>query len=98
MTDEPNLFAMTHANPLSTEVDAARTIGRRLNELHDRVLAALRRGPMTDADLEELPEFAGFGPATIRKRRSELFQMGRLTIAGERKNKRGRTMKVWAIK
>jgi hypothetical protein len=55
--------------------------------LHQAVLAALdaagARG-LTDRELEQLPQFAHYGPSTIRKRRSELYQGGILTHRGTR--------------
>jgi hypothetical protein len=72
--------------------------GRALNDLHNQVLDALEMyGPMTDEQLEQLPQFKSFGPSTIRKRRSELYQMGRLRRHGERQNSRGRYMVVWGV-
>ena len=51
----------------------------KLRALQLRVLEAIRElGPIDDATLETLPRFAGLGFSTIRKRRSELFQAGRL--------------------
>src|SRR5262245_13356519 len=93
-----DIKGMVHRAPLSTEVAAAEFIARKRTELHDRCLRAFRKfGPMTDAELETLDEFATYGPSTIRKRRSELYQYGVLEICGERRNDRGRPMKVWQI-
>ena len=52
---------------------------------------------MTDEQLENLPEFHDYGPSTIRKRRSELFQQHALVAVGDTVNTRGRKMLVWAL-
>ena len=71
---------------------------KKISELHIQVLDALEdHGPMTDEQLERLPQFAGYGPSTLRKRRSELWQMGRLKRHGERQNSRGKYMVVWGV-
>jgi hypothetical protein len=41
-------------------------------------------GPQTDKELEARPEFADYGPSTVRKRRNELMQAGKLERAGRR--------------
>jgi hypothetical protein len=46
---------------------------------------------MTDGELENLPVFAHYGPSTVRKRRSELYQAGRVAETGARRGK----MNVW---
>jgi hypothetical protein len=74
-------------------------MAHRRTEQHEQVLAAFRLyGNMTDETLENLPEFADYGPSTIRKRRSELYQQQALAVAGERLNSRGRKMLVWALR
>jgi len=73
-------------------------IARRRTELHKKVLAAFtEHGSMTDEQLENLPEFHDYGPSTIRKRRSELFQQHALVAVGDTVNTRGRKMLVWAL-
>ncbi len=70
------------------------------NGLRLRVLEAFRlNGPMTDETLERLPAFKDCGASTIRKRRSELFHMvpQRIVLYGTTTNRRGKTMKVWAL-
>ncbi len=105
-TGQPSLFTdvnveapivgMVHTGDPHTSTDAAVVVARRRTELHARVLRAFGAvGPMTDEELERLPEFAAMGPSTLRKRRSELFQQGALVIVGERLNTRGRKMAVW---
>jgi hypothetical protein len=89
---------MTRRHPRATEVLAADRVARRLSELHTAVLEAFRdHGAMTDEQLEQLPRFAAYGPSTIRKRRSELLQQGRLVACGEATNSRGQRMKIWRV-
>jgi len=71
---------------------------QKLTDLHNQVLDAFDEyGAMTDEQLEQLPQFKGYGPSTIRKRRSELYLMGQLVRIAERTNSRGRRMVVWGI-
>jgi hypothetical protein len=71
---------------------------QKLTDLHNQVLDAFDEyGSMTDEQLERLPQFSSYGPSTIRKRRSELYVMGRLMQAGEKVNTRGRRMIVWRL-
>jgi hypothetical protein len=88
---QPDLFApenlrrMAHRGGLATERDAARRILPQLSTLHRAVLEALQdHGALNDRELEQLPRFAQYGPSTIRKRRSELYQAGRLVADGKR--------------
>jgi hypothetical protein len=94
-----SITGMVHADDPHTSIDAAVVMAHRRTELHEQVLAAFRLyGNMTDETLENLPEFADYGPSTIRKRRSELYQQQALAVAGERLNSRGRKMLVWALR
>ncbi len=70
---------------------------RGLSELHQKVLDALCHGPMTDEQLERLPQFAGLAPSTIRKRRSELHDLGKIRLVGSKINSRNREMMLWGI-
>jgi hypothetical protein len=99
---QPDLFedisGMVHADDPYTSIDAATVIAHRRNELHEKVLAAFAHyGSMTDEQLETLPEFHDYGPSTIRKRRSELFQQHALVAVGDVVNTRGRRMLVWSL-
>jgi hypothetical protein len=86
-----------HGDP-STAKAAAGAVAQHRTELHKLVLEALRtHGPMTDEDLEQLPQFKDYGPSTIRKRRSELFESKDVLSSGARKNSRNRPMIVWKI-
>ena len=92
----PNLRGMVHGDDPYTSIEAALAVERRRTELHQRVLRAFsEHGPMTDGELEQLPEFAGYGPSTLRKRRSELSQQHALVAVGERRNERNCKMLVW---
>jgi len=87
------------SNP-ETSRKAAGAIIPQLSKLHEQVLAVFQReGALTDEELEKQPEFWTCSPSTVRKRRSELFQMGKLVACGERMNARGSaTMTVWRLK
>jgi hypothetical protein len=94
----PGLQGMVHHGDPHTSVESAIVILRQQNELHVKVEAAfVEHGQMTDEQLEELPEFVGYGPSTIRKRRSELYHAHRLVKVGEQRNRRGRKMLVWDL-
>lgn len=88
---------MVRRDDPSTSIEAAEAVAPGLTKLQARVLAAFKDCPMTDEQLERLPEFSGFAPSTIRKRRSELYQDGYLVNAGTAENSRGRAMIVWKI-
>jgi hypothetical protein len=76
---------MVHAGGLATEREAAAKVLRHCSRLHELVLQAFRdRGSMNDRELERLPQFVDLAPSTARKRRSELFQAGRLIADGKR--------------
>ena len=80
-----------------TAKDAGRIFeDRGLGSLHRQVLAALDDGPLTDEDLERRPEFAHLAPSTVRKRRSELLDVGMIRCVDTVKNSRGRAMMRWA--
>lgn len=98
LDDAPDLVGMVHRGDPHTSREAAEVIQKHQTELHAKVLEAFRMfGPMTDEQLEQLVEFRGYGPSTIRKRRSELYQADRLSVVGERVNTRGRKMLVWGM-
>lgn len=77
----------------STSIDAAKAILPCRTVLQQQIInALLARGPMTDGELENLEQFKQYGPSTVRKRRSELYQDGRVIWTGKTRNK----MKEWA--
>ena len=98
LLNRPDVRGMTHrADPLTSR-RAAERIAPKRTALHTRVLAAFAtHGPMTDETLERLPDFAAYGPSTIRKRRSELYQQGAVQAAGEATNSRGHRMVIWRV-
>jgi hypothetical protein len=70
-----------------TSIDAAAAVLPKVRTLHEEVLAALAAAGaegLNDRQLEQLPQFARYGPSTIRKRRSELYQLGYVTHRGTR--------------
>lgn len=72
-----------------TDPDTSRRAGEKVRKLgtslHEAVIDALAyHGPRTDRELEQLPQFAHYGPSTVRKRRSELYAAGHVIAAGER--------------
>ena len=85
----------------ATSRAAAVALEPRLSELQQMIYAALRHhGPLTDGELELLPEFRErFSPSTVRKRRVDLSQMDppKVVDTGERRwNAQGSsTMAVW---
>lgn len=88
-----DLLGMHRRADHETSVESARVVDGFRNALQAEIHAILLSGgPMTDGELEHLPQFAHYGPSTVRKRRSELFQDGRIYDTG---TKRGR-FKVWA--
>jgi hypothetical protein len=76
-----------------TSIDAAKAILPCRTVLQQQIVTALlARGPMTDGELENLEQFSGYGPSTVRKRRSELLQDGRVVWTGKTRDR----MKEWA--
>lgn len=70
-----------------TSREAAAAILPKVNSLHEQVLEALAvagDAGLNDRQLEQLPQFSRYGPSTIRKRRSELYQLGYVTHRGTR--------------
>jgi hypothetical protein len=99
LQERPSVSGMVHAHDPETSAEAAERIAPKRTELHQRVLDAFaQHGHMTDERLEQLPIFANYGPSTIRKRRSELYQQGALEIVGKEKNSRGQSMMVWRLR
>lgn len=84
------LFAagpMVRTGDHDTSRTAAASVAPKVSALHFQVLQALAAaGPegLNDRQLEQLPQFAHYGPSTIRKRRSELYQLGYVTHRGTR--------------
>lgn len=90
---------MVHTDDPYTSVEAAESVVLHLSELQNQVTAAFREhGTLSDDRLERLPQFAGYAYSTVRKRRTELCQLGILVAVGDEINSRGRKMLVWAIR
>lgn len=97
--DRPDPARMVRTDARDTEIAAAAAVQPRLNVMHEQVLAAFTaQGPMTDEQLEQLPQFADWAPSTARKRRSELMMAGRLEALGDALNSRNRRMVRWGLK
>lgn len=78
---------MARGRDRQTAKDAAGRVGPHLSPLQQQVLAAVRSAGaegLTDRELEQLPAFQSLAPSTVRKRRSELLQQGRVQEAGVR--------------
>lgn len=89
---------MVRRNDHSTSVAAAVALADSINALQQKVIEAFEEhGDMTDWKLENLPRFAVYGPSTIRKRRSELYQAKRIVENGVETNPNGKQMKVWHL-
>ena len=105
MTTELDMFTdlhgtlvpkLNHSCDPPASFEAADRLKPDLSRLQALVLQAFSvHGPMTDEELELLPEFNAYGPSTIRKRRSELFHLRKLCSTGEKKNLRGFNMTIW---
>jgi hypothetical protein len=104
--DQLGLFGETtkgmvrRSDPSTSHEAAEGVVMRDKSKLHKMILAAFAEfGPMTDMELEELPQFAHYAQTTVSKRRTELFQRGDVIMCNfERVNKHGSTMKVWMIR
>jgi hypothetical protein len=77
-----------------TSIAAAEKVDRETRWIQGLVVKAFREhGPMTDNELEALPEFADFKKTTARKRRTELFQAERLIKTRHRRGGQA----VWSL-
>lgn len=72
-----------HATSVAAAV-SVRWIGVGLRARVFHAIAAASGHGLTDLELEAMPGFTGYAPSTVRKRRSELYQQGRLDKAGVR--------------
>jgi hypothetical protein len=94
---DANVFTLVREGDPETSREAAASVLPLRTELQRRIYTAfMQYGPMTDAELLELPEFRGYGPSTLRTRRSELHRAGRLQVVGSRQNRASRRMLLWA--
>lgn len=98
MQKRHDIKGMVRRDSSSTSIAAAHVVVRRVTKLQRRVLEAFRQhGPMTDEELERLPEFSEYGPTTVHKRRTELYQANRVDRESTRRNSRGIKMTVWNL-
>lgn len=82
----------------ATSVQAAASVEPKLSKLQREVLEAIRNNPgCCDSDLENLPQFAHYSYSTIRKRRTELYQKGRIEIVGTKRIPNGRSQNTYRI-
>ena len=81
-----------------TSVEAAQVVEPKLSNLQRQVFEWIRdHGPVIDSQLVTLAYSMGYSESTLRKRRTELSQMGMLELCGERKNERGRSELSWQV-
>lgn len=92
--EHPNLFSqvlrvptsaiagMVHGDDPVTSQAAAVALLPKLSTLQAAVLAVA--DGRTDREIERLPQFSDYAASTVRKRRTELYQMGKLRPDGER--------------
>ena len=93
-----DITGMVRREGPSTSVAAAKILVRGVTALQRRVLDAFQEhGPMTDEELERLPTFSQYGPTTVHKRRTELYQAGLVEQHSIKRNSRGVKMIVWNI-
>jgi hypothetical protein len=104
MSDDLDLRGMIREPDHDTSVAAAAHHEPTRTELQNRVEAAIRREAprhdpqgLNDEELRLLPEFVQdeYAESTVRKRRTELYQQGRLVKVGKRPNAAGFMMTVW---
>ena len=99
MSNEIDITGMVRSGDHSTSVMAAEAVAENMSELQQKVCAAFKTyGPMTDEELEALPQFSRFAYSTVRKRRTDLYQNGTVFKIGEKLNSRRRQMIVWGLK
>lgn len=82
-----------------TSLSAALALMPRLSLMQAAVVAAFdKHGPMTDEQLEQLPEFREYKYSTARKRRTELVTKGLLASCGKAMNESGSAkMTLWDL-
>lgn len=92
--DTLDLFAPTPTPPMvatadhATSREAADTVASAAKKLRGevyRLFVASGTG-WTDKELEQRPEWAGYGASSVRKRRSELYKQGYLVPTPEKRD------------
>lgn len=82
----------------ATSAEAAAAVYERLTDLQRKVFDFVReRGIVIDSDVVAWGYTQGYAESTLRKRRTELSQMGMLELCGSRKNSRGRRELSWQV-
>lgn len=91
-----NLSSLARSTDPDTSHSAAQSVEAKLSDLQRVVLDYIRsKGTVIDSDLVAWALSQGYAESTLRKRRTELAQMGLLELVGRRKNQRGRKELVW---
>lgn len=90
--------ALTRSTDPDTSREAAASVMDRLTDLQRMVYDFIReRGTAIDSDIVAWGFLHGYAESTLRRRRTELAQMGLLEVCGRRKNKRNRRELVWQV-
>jgi hypothetical protein len=91
---QPDERRLSHSNDVAPAKQAGASQKATRTKLQQEVLTILNRfGPLTDDKLSEY--FTEYDKGTVRKRRSELFQMGLVQEAGVGVSDRGKPMTKW---
>ena len=86
----------TSMEPNQKSLEAYILLEPSLNDLQNTVKTAISLiQPCTD---NEIIEFTGMNPSTIRPRRIELMRLGVIEVEGEKTQKNGRKATTWRIK
>lgn len=94
-----NQPGMHRRDDAQTSIDASEYVAKSLPEKQAAVYRAfVANGPMTDAELDALPQFKSWRPSTARCRRKELRNDGYLFDTGEVKKIGRCNLIVWAVK
>lgn len=90
--------------PLFKQATAATSVAAKASQTKTKKSADHRRivdflaGRTNGATDEEIADGLAINPSTVRPRRGELVEDGRVVAAGERKTKSGRRAVVWRVK
>jgi len=81
-----------------TSREAGESVKPHLTDLQKKVYYYIKsHGMVTDSQIVEFGAQHGYAESTLRKRRSELSQLGALEFCGTRQNARGRKEGVWQV-
>ena len=93
-----DITGMVRSEDHATSIAAAKILVRGVTDLQRRIVSSFKQfGPMTDEELERLPEYSEYGPTTVHKRRTELYQAGKVEQHSVKRNSRGKKMIVWQL-